>query len=315
LRLREVVGPLPSDIAEPFDRFEAEFTYPLGPGRTFRISHERDPHRFFAAMGEAVSILAEEDGRVVGSGSIASRVLIGPDGEERTVAYIGDLKVALSARGGRTLLRLARAIEAWGRQRTGSAFSVVMDGTRLTPADYTGRAGIAAFEEIAKAVILRVSAGGQRSAGPRPVEATRDDILGIFRRWSRGNAAVLPGEPPRRSVMEPCWLALAGGEACGCVEDTRRAKRLFSEDGSELSSAHLTAFAFAKPRDGAALISAASALARERGFDALFVAASATDAPALGEELAPAEIVVAPATIYGAGLWRGRSWNINTSEI
>jgi hypothetical protein len=315
LRLREVGGPLPDCEADAFDRFEAEFTYPLGPSRRFRVSHERDPHRFFEAMGEAVTFIAEDGGRVAGSASIAIRRLLVPDGAERSAAYIGDLKVAPLARGGRALLRLTRALEGWGRRHTDAAFSIVMDGTALTPLDYTGRAGIPAFETLAKVVLFRIPTAGATRSRSKALESNPDEVLSLFRRRSRGRIGVVPGDPGRRSITRPIWLVTPGGQACGCVEDTRRAKRLLADDGSEIASAHLTAFAFATPRDGATLVHAACQKAGEMKLDALFVPASDIDAAPLRDALGPMEAVEAPATIYGAGLPRGQAWNINTSEI
>ena len=43
-------------------RFEEQFTYPLGPGRTLRISHGDDYPRFFRAIGDAACFVAERSG-------------------------------------------------------------------------------------------------------------------------------------------------------------------------------------------------------------------------------------------------------------
>jgi hypothetical protein len=98
------------------------------------------------------------------------------------------------------------------------------------------------------------------------------------------------------------------------LEDTRRAKRLFAEDGSEMLSAHLSYFAFADPESGLELLRIALGHAAARGYPALFVAVSPTVVRELCAGLGPG-VVVAPAVVFGAGLESGREWHINTSEI
>ena len=104
------------------------------------------------------------------------------------------------------------------------------------------------------------------------------------------------------------------GSACGVLEDTRNAKRLISEDGSELVSAHLSCFAYNTVSAGARLIEIARRQLARLAFPALFVAVAQPDAKELGEFLPQAGLTTAPATVYGAGLPTG-NWNINSSEI
>ena len=49
------------------ERFEHQFQYPLGSGETFRISHGREYLPFFAAMGTATLLVAEQAGAVMGT--------------------------------------------------------------------------------------------------------------------------------------------------------------------------------------------------------------------------------------------------------
>jgi len=113
----------------------------------------------------------------------------------------------------------------------------------------------------------------------------------------------------------PAWLLDPAGAACGRLEDTRRAKRLFGNDGSELVSAHLSCFAFSEVAAGAALLWAAARRAAGLGYPALFVAVAEPDAEAMLARLGNVRLTVAPATVYGAGLKAAIPWNINTAEI
>src|SRR5262249_46392252 len=144
--IHELEGKPPSELAYALQKFEKDFDYPLGSSRRFRISHGEDYGFFFRTMGRSVVFVAEERGQVVGSLAMALRTLWMADGTEQTVAYIGDLKVSSSRRGGWVLARLAKAGCSWARGKTNMAFSVVMQGTSSIPVSYTGRLGIPLFK-------------------------------------------------------------------------------------------------------------------------------------------------------------------------
>ena len=114
--------------------------------------------------------------------------------------------------------------------------------------------------------------------------------------------------------MKPVWLMNPDGSACGMLEDTRRAKRLISDDGCEMLSAHFSYFAYRDVAAGSRLIGAAIDQALHLGFPAMFVSVAETDATELGAALSQFAVHPAPATVYGTGLEPG-FWNINTAEI
>jgi hypothetical protein len=245
--------------------------------------------------------------------AVAVRPLLLPDGVELRAAYIGDLKVAPEARRGTTLSRLARAAGAWVRPRVDVAFGVVMDGTPAVPSAYTGRAGIPAFAALAHVIVFRFVCAPRPQRGQ--LDAAEADVRASFRRLSGGRYACPAGHPADRSSVPPQWLALPDGSACACLEDTRRAKRLIADDGSEMVSAHLSCFAWRDLAAGADLLRVALGRAAALGFPALFVAVPAGDAEALAGALQDIEMVRAPATVYGHGLPSGCNWLLNSSEI
>jgi hypothetical protein len=310
------------ELARALDRFEEQFHYPLGPGRFFRIAHGEDYPRFFRAMGEGACFVAEREGCIVGVMGAALRRLALPGGEERLVVYLGDVKIDPPARGGRTLPRLAEAARQWVGARAQAAFAVVMDGTPVTPTRYTGRLGIPLFSELAKILVLRLPTSGiqvDRNDGWLTTGKRGGDC---YLRLSAGRYACPGGNPAQRSEMEPLWLMEPGAQACGRLEDTRRAKRLIADDGVEMRSAHLSCFAYRDASAGVELLRVALCHAARRGLPALFLAVAASEAqdfcPALGRGLQTTpqrSAVLAPATIYGAGLESGPVWNINTAEI
>jgi hypothetical protein len=136
-----------------------------------------------------------------------------------------------------------------------------------------------------------------------------------YLRLIAGRYASPGGNPAERSEMEPVWLMEPGGRACGRVEDTRRAKRLIADDGVEMQSAHLCSFAYQDPSAGVELLRVALGYASRRGLPALFVAVAAPEAKDFCRPLEGTGAVLAPATVYGAGLDPGPLWNINTAEI
>ena len=320
MNVHELTTAPPPELSEALQRFEKQFHYPLGPEQSFHISHGQDYARFFRAMGEGRCFVAEREGRVLGVLGAALRSLALPGGEERLTVYFGDLKIDPSARGGRTLMHLASSLRAWLNGRTEAGFAVVMDGTTDIPVRYTGRLGLPAFVALGKVVVIRLTAGsdctGSQSCslrkGWRTTEADGEKYyahLGIDAFSCRG------GHPAVRSEMPPWWLASPCGSACGCLEDTLRAKRLYADDGREMRYAHLSHFAYRNIDDGVELLRVALAASVGRGLADLFVAVPATDAPQFAAALSDVTVILAPATVFGTGLASEFRWNINVTEI
>jgi hypothetical protein len=302
------------ELAKALAEFESRFTYPLGPGRSFRISHGEDYPRFFRAIGNATCFVAERACRVVGAVSVAVRPIMTPDGSLRQAAYIGDLKVDPEERGSLVFLRLAQAADAWARPQVTAAYGVVMNGTPASPTEYTGRVGVPSFLQLGKVIVLRLSTAIESSNECLQITHPKNGE-DCFRNLSRGRYAALGGDPTERSEMEPHWLVHPDGLACGRLEDTYRAKRLFVNDGTEMQSTHLSCFAWRTPQAAVELIHAALHQAAQAGLPSLFVALAEADMQLLEPLLHPIEKVIAPATIYGVGLESDRVWNINSSEI
>lgn len=308
--------PPPPAMGRALTEFERQFTYPLGPGRTFSISHGDDYPRFFRAMGEAACLVLEEQGKVLGSLGIAVRRILLPEGRLHKVAYFGDLKIDPRARKSFLFLQLAWAADKWLHDKASTGFGVVMDGTSATPDAYTGRFGIPAARVLGKTIVWQLPCG---AAGWHSdfdaLHATPEQVQECYTRLSRRRYACPGADPRERSEMAPVGLIDPDGLACGLVEDTRRCKRLLADDGAELRSGHLSFFAWQTPAAGAALVRAAMGCANRAGHPALFVAVAPVDVPALEAALGPMEKIVAPATIFGHGLDDDITWNINTAEI
>lgn len=303
---------LAPELAAALEIFERQFTYPLGSGRTFRISHGEEYPRFFRSLGDGACFVAEENGLVKGVIGVAVRRLALPGGELRNTLYVGDVKVDASARGGMTLLHLGESVLAWLGTRVDSALGIVMDGTVATPDRYTGRFGIPHFDEVGCVTILRVPT--VRAARHEwTVDSTRG--FDAFRRLASEGGVLLDGDPTLRSEMEPTWLLHPSGAACGRLEDTRRAKRLIDDTGQEMRSAHLSSFAFESTEAAVELLHAALDVAARLGHPALFVAIPNASNDTIAAATRLPGCVVASATLFAAGLAARTMWFVNTSEI
>ncbi len=314
MRVLIIADPPTPRLAHALAVFEQQFTYPLGTDCFFRIEHGADYAQFYRSIGTARCFVAEQDDQVQGVMSAAIRPLLCPDGNEQQVCYLGDLKIAPAARGGRLLLQFQQAVRDWIQNPAIKIFGVVMDGSRRVPSDYSGRVGIPSFAAVGKTIVMRIACD-QGGCPDDSFVSTEAQVRTCYRRLSLGRYASVIGNPAERSLLAPTWLMARDGTACGCLEDTRRAKRLVANDGLEIMSAHLSAFAFRDAGDGAALIRQACAQAAQLNYPALFVAVAQADAQALHAALGDINVVYAPATIYAHGFSLGPAWNIHSSEI
>lgn len=313
----------PGEIAAALARFERQFTYPLGPGRSFHISHGEDYPRFFRAIGgrgRAASFVASgETGEILGTLGVALREVLLPGGETVTSAYLGDLKTVPDARRARVLVGLSARAFVWGREQgAAAAYGVVMDGTPRSPSTYSGRFGIPAFAVTGHVGILRLPVPSFAAGEEEDVAAGDDDMDELHARLSTGRHTPLGGEAAERSERPAFPLVHPQERACGVLEDTRRAKRLLLDDGGEMVSAHLSKFAYADPMSGASLLrQALEHCARGKLAPALFVSVPEVDAATFTGFLKDLPgIVHAPATIYAAGFPADAApWNLNTAEI
>ena len=197
--------------------FESGFSYPLGASERFTIRHGADYGRFFRAIGNSACFIALEQDRVIGAISVALRPLLLPDGRLTQVAYLGDLKVLPSARGGPVMYRLVQRAASWAQVRSERAFAVVMDGTRPTPDGYTGRAGLPRLERLASVCVIRLPLTTQHDREtPEPHPDLAANAM-TYQALSMGRYATPAHAPQLRSRMALQPLLSADGSACGLL--------------------------------------------------------------------------------------------------
>lgn len=319
------------EILEGLVGFEASFTYPLGQDQTFTISHAPEYLRFYQSMGESVCFVAQSDktGAILGTVSAVLRSVTCPAAagqvaHSKLAVYIGDLKLAASARKGFALLRLARAVESWVLARTDCAYSVVMDGTELTPPTYTGRAGIDAFSDVGRITVYFVdlchATPIATADAVSQVDSEAADALFAALTGSCGH--VSGGNPATRSELAPVWLASTDKQACGRLEDTIRAKKLMLGDAQYLKAAHLGDFAFATIDSGVQVLNASLNKAGELGYEYLIFAVDSQYAASFDLALSGRSTyskggatVFATDKLLPGGSNQSGAWIINTAEI
>lgn len=302
MKIHCLSGPPDREIALALADFEKEFSYPLGPDRTFSISHGADYSLFFRGMGAAKIYLAEISGRIVGALAVVRRTAVLADGSTIPAVYLCDAKVASAHRGRTVLGRLAlKARDDTMAEGYKAAYSVVMSGS-IPAAVHTGRLGIPPFKAIARIAVLRFDT----LEGFKPIANPGTAQGGNYHRFQAGNASL-------GSEIKPLLLEVDG--ARGIIVDTRLGKRLWQSDGHEIVSAHLTGLVFESARALLDVIMIAVEFAGKMGFPGLFLSLPAED-PALGLIIESAIVTptVAQATIFGTGLPDG-PWMVNTSEI
>ena len=327
MKFHILTEPPPLSIGESLERFEDRFWYPLGAHSSFRISHGREYLPFFQAMGDAKVLVAEKAGDIQGTIAIVRRTLQVRNSEGRvssqTANYLCDLKLHPNARCGIVLARLLdyarQQIETGNSISDRACYCVVMEGTGRLPTDYTGRLCVPRFEPVGEIEVLRIAhpnppelnvAGGTVTGAV--TEAAMEQLRGQLAPAGNSTAS---GNSTHRSIMTPVCLIDSSGSACGTVEDTRRGKRLYSDSGGEMLTAHLSSFAFSTAEAGARLISDALAVSAAASFPALFVAIPRRFLASLLPYLAHFDVLQAPATVFGCGLSIEQDWWIDTAEI
>ena len=304
MKLHWLEQPAPAPLGQALERFEAQFRYPLGPQASFSISHGRDYIHFFAAIGAATVLVAEDQGEVLATLAAVLRPLRLPGGRVEPVAYLADLKMSPAARGSTLLGRVLTAMrDRLSQPSGGRAYGVVMEGTGATPLDYTGRLGIPRFARLASLMILRLDTRGP-TVQPGP-PSDRMEQVGFV---------PLGGRPELRSEMTP--LPLSNEGASGLLEDTRRGKRLLIGPGQEMRAAHLSRLAWRDPSQAARLIEQAAGCCADAGVPTLFVCMPAGRVGEILPRLEGRELLQAPATVYGCGLdCEGEDWWVDSAEI
>lgn len=269
-------------------------------------------------MGDAYCFVALREEEVVGILSSVIRTLQSPNGKTTQVAYVADVKITRELQGSTLLYRLARTAILWLRPQISSAYSVVMDGTAVTPKQYTGRVGVPQFSWAGRVHLLSFSTGTNFSWASEVSEHSLDPGSGSSIEPRRILADV-PGwvsiNPLLRAHDVPVWLVDQPTKACALLEDTRRAKKLYDRQQSEYRYAHLTYPSYTKPEDILQLIPYACSRSQSLGFSHMFLTVPDIHLAAIRNRLENIEHNAYSASIYGVSLSEDFPFLVNSSEI
>jgi GNAT superfamily N-acetyltransferase len=303
----ELSGPPDSNLAAALAAFESSFTYPFGDGLRFRIDHGDDYPGFFRAMGESRTFVVTRNGLVAGAVGVAIRTFHSAAGAPSPAAYIGDFKILPGHRGRRIGWELLRAVQGWCAERCEIGYGVVMGGTQILPAAYTGRTGFPLFQPIGRLSIVAMPVDQMSPATGGFVVEEKGNPLSSSRSYFSG------GKPTARSLMQPVYIRHPLNKARGFLEDTRKVKRLFV-GSNEWVSTHLSDFSYEDEDAAFELVLAARALSRGLKAENMYVTLDAAADAALLRRLKP-HGVSAPAIVYGTGFSGNQQWMLNSSEV
>jgi hypothetical protein len=312
--IHEITPQAAPELQRMIREFEATFLSPLGNGRSFRVDYGEDRTAFIRSLGLGKCLAAEKDGKIVGLAEMAIIPLRYPDGVERPVFYIADIKLRPEARGTLAMGRLVQQGTAWGYEYTTVGFTMVLDATPIKPPAYTGRAGIAALSEVARMMVVRLPvtpAGLSRDDERMLVSAEEGEAT--HRRLAAGRYSIAGGSPELRSSVEPAWMLHPGGRACARFEDRRKVRRLITDDGAELKPAYLSCFAFDDANAAVDLIVAALHRAHALGYRAMRLSMPPRDLSALQCVLGPGVVAGVPGAVYAVDGLPVAEWNLSAS--
>lgn len=311
MEIIKLTTPIHGSLAHKIAEFEALFTYPLGKNQHFRIDHGPHYDVFYRAMGESNTYYTLHEDKIIASLSYGIR-MVKKDKEIQKVAYLGDLKIHPNHQFTKAFFNMAQHLKPILEGNVSSAYGIVMEGTFNTPDQYTGRLGIPKFNHLKDIHILRFDTKNHNSSSEVNVHVSKESHFKIYE-----NLAPTPfismANSHLRSAMEPQWFSI-GELACGFLEDTSLAKRLFFDSGEEMLSSHLSYFVYETASQGFSIIQSALSHSHQLGFPAMFLALSQHQMKELECHLMATTYTVAKAAIYGTDNICAEI-TINTSEI
>ena len=247
-------APVNAELRRKLLDFEQRTVLTLSEG----LDHYRvhDPvNAYYRACGpRCVTLVAEEDGRVVATESLVVRRFRIPRRPPARFVYVTNVRVAPECRFGTVLARVHLAALRWSFARCWAAFSIVPPMTSSPPRSRSGRFGIPTLRLATRCARIEMTTDDASPAdlADRCVSTERV-VRRIHRILSRDLIAPIGGRPELRSSSPPVWIALPDASACCCLEDFRRTKRIFRPDGTEVMWRSLSFFA-ARDTDAALAI-------------------------------------------------------------
>lgn len=301
-------------LQDKLEAFEQQFHYPLGEKHWFSISHGEQYLDFYLAMGPAVCVVAENEDGVQGTICAVTRQIVHPNNKHsQSIVYVGDLKVSPSYRGSSVSYRLMKCLTKCYQGQSMPVMCVVMDGTKATPEQYTGRAGLLALQATRKIHVIQLAAK-KVAQNHETSDLSLEEGFKLF--------SALETEPYFKAYQiqkrceEPYFWVSENQEACGLFENTRAAKKLYLENNKEIKNAHLSYISFKTPESAKRLLETVSHIAYEKRYEAVFLGLTEETHQQLSPVLSELPIKnKSLATVYATEDLNISRFQINTSEI
>ena len=311
MKIVELTNQISATLSKKISLFEHHFTYPYGKNKRFRIDHGSDYSAFYRAIGSAQTYYLENDDQIIGSIGTAIKEITF-SGKKFCLSYIGDLKIIPQYHNSKAIIYLMKSLQQFLQENADMAYCIVMDGTETTPACYTGRSGIIKLNPVTIRYILRIYTDfSSHLISAKKISETEghkllSKFVGDMYLNYRANYHL-------RSEMTPCWIS-SNDSAVGMLEDTKKAKRLYLENGEEIISSHLSYFTYSDEAAGINVIMYALQESKKNGYSAMFIALDENQYKHLMPNLSDLKSEVTTATIYCTGVLPS-NFLINTSEI
>lgn len=297
-------------------KFEQQFSYPLGDTTHFHINHGADYTAFYRSMGGQFSLFIAMERQVCGVIAVVIRTLRRPDGKRQMTAYVGDLKIAPQYRGSGLSAQLMRAALYWAKPRCETGFTVVMEGTAITPERYSKTYSLPDFTVANRQIIVGLPIfPNQALSQAEVVHADHNSVLKLHQHLSQRSYSLVADSKIQNTGMEEVPLISPRQTACCILKNTRLTKQLINAKHEPMAIEHLSYLAYQTPSDVIPLIYQASALASKRGAEFLFFSLPRQQTNELLNSIRELKPILAPATIYSHGLKHGSPWFINSAEV
>lgn len=290
--------------------FEKQFDYPLGNGDRFYIDHSPDYKAFYQAIGRDNIVIVEKDNQIIATISSSIREITINDKVEKVV-YIGDLKIHPNYQSSRVLYKLINFLKSILEREASLAYCVVMEGTKITPKNYTGRLGIPTLAVQERINLIKFITNDYQEQNLKII--TEEEGYGLYCTLHNSSPLINYSNAKIRSLIAPTWFNY-NNQACAMIEDTRKAKKLFLENGSELISAHISYFSYADQNSAFTLLKHCIGYAYRHDFPIVFLALSRKQKDDLKEVLKNFTHQELSATIYSNDRIL-ENITINSSEI
>ncbi|EDM25734.1 hypothetical protein LNTAR_13332 [Lentisphaera araneosa HTCC2155] len=298
------ISDLPKYFRSILSSFEQKFTYPLGEGKSFTISHGQLYENFFRSIGSETIFVAHNQQTILGTLAVVERTLIIKGKNQRSL-YIADLKIDPDFK--QVLYRLLKtAFFTFNHYDKLPQFGIMMKGGDKTPEDFTGRLGFPQLTKLADIAIIRYPLLNGIIHKHLCIEALLEHYQSNLH-----DISLQLHEPLLRSKYTPLFCSTKDQSVSAVLEDTLNAKMLYS-DSQELISGHLSCLNYKDATMAANFILDLEPTA-SKFYPALFFAVPKKDQQIFIDKLKGASN--APATIYGRNIDQNMTWQINTAEI